>query len=414
MRNTLPFSSPEESGIIRGYHPYTGYRYSGPTQIRYQYQEDDNHEEIGEFIFNNIFWMLIAMVWYRGLLFRCLEHQTLSTSKLILWGLVLASTFLGIILEIKHHRKSLNVFFNVVIGYGIYTAITYAHIRPDLIKAVLIGIFLAVSVFFILLYMIRWHNFRVYRRSISLKYRSMVVTAQKVAGIGFAIIITVTGSARIFDSTLLKATVPPANEQNIEEQTIENNMETLVALYDGSWSALTAREKLNVLQTVANIEQRYLGLPHELNVEVEDQDGNTAGTYNDETHEILISTKCLLYDSPWELVNTICHEAYHAYQHRLVDLWNHADEDSRGLKIFRRVRSYAEEFQNYVGTEDDFYTYYIQRCESDARDYADDAERDYYWKIRDYWGPEEEQDNSFTVPSLEKLFGTSTAEQDQN
>lgn len=408
MRNTSPFSSLDHSGITKGYHPYSGIRYSGTTQIRYQYHEDDNHEGIGEFIFNNIFWMLIAMVWYRGILFRCLEHQTLNTSKLILWGLVLASTSLGTILEIKHHRKSHNVFFNVVIGYGIYTAIAYAYIRPDLIKAVLIGIFLTVFIFFLLLHMIRWHNVRVYRLPISFKCRSMVVTAQRVAGIGFAIIIIVTGLARVFDATLLKATEPPANEQNIEEQTIANNMETLVVLYNGGWEALTAQEKLNVLQTVANIEQRYLGLPHELNVGVEDKDGNTAGTYYDETHEILISTSCLLYDSPWELVNTICHEAYHAYQHRLVDLWNYADQDSRGLKIFRRVRSYAEEFQNYVGSEDNFNTYYIQHCESDARDYADDAEWDYYRRIRDYLGPEEEQDNSITMPSLEELFSAPT------
>ena len=103
------------------------------------------------------------MVWYRGILFRCIEHQTLSTSKLVLWGLALASTSIGTILEIKHHRKGRNVFFNVVIGYGIYTAIAYIHIRPDLIKAVLIGIFLTVSAFFILLCMIRWHNVRVYK-----------------------------------------------------------------------------------------------------------------------------------------------------------------------------------------------------------------------------------------------------------
>ena len=408
MSSIPSYTQIEQSGSIRGYHPNIGYRYSGPPQFCYQYLEEDNHEEIGEFIFNNIFWMLIAMVWYRGILFRCLEHQSLSTSKLVLWGLALVSTSIGTILEIKHHRKSRNVFFNVVIGYGIYTAIAYIHIRPTLINTVLLCMVFTVSGFFMVLQIIRRYNVKSYKHPISLKYRSVMLTAQKMVGIGFAIIITVTGSARIFDSTLLKATVPPANEQNIEEQTIANNMETLVVIYDGSWNTLTAREKLDALQTVANIEQRYLGLPHELNIGVEDKDEEIAGTYNDETHEILISTKCLLYDSPWDLVNTICHEAYHAYQHRLIDLWNHADEDSRGLKIFQRVRSYAEEFKNYVSTEDDFYTYYIQHCESDARDYADDAEWDYYRKIRDYLEPDEEQDNMFTMPSLDELFSAPT------
>ena len=49
---------------------------------------------------------------------------------------------------------------------------------------------------------------------------------------------------------------------------------------------------------------------------------------------------------------------YHAYQHRLVDLWNHADQGSKDLKIFRRVISYEEEFQNYVDSGEDFYSYY--------------------------------------------------------
>lgn len=99
---------------------------------------------------------------------------------------------------------------------------------------------------------------------------------------------------------------------------------------------------------------------------------------------------------------------YHAYQHRLVDLWNHADQGSKDLKIFRRVISYEEDFQNYVDSGEDFYSYYIQRCESDARDYADDAEWDYYRKIRDYLAPKEAQDNSFTMPSLDELFSLPT------
>lgn len=409
MRNKSPFQSSDQSGIVRVYHLNTENRYTGPKQqIRHQQNKDDNHEDIREFIFDNIFWMLIAMVWYRSILFRNLEHQSLSISKLVLWGLVLASTSLGIILEIKHYRKSRNVFFNVVIGYGIYTSIAYIHIRPALINTVLLCIALAVSGFFIVLQVIRRYNVKLCRHPISIKYHSIVLAIQKMVGIGFALIITFTGSARILGSTLVKATVSPANDQNIEEQTIANNIETLAVLYDESWSTLSAREKLGILQTVANIEQRYLGLPHELNVGVEDKEGDIAGTYNDETHEILISTNCLLYDSQWELVNTVCHEAYHAYQHRLVDLWNHADQGSKDLKIFRRVISYEEEFQNYVDSGEDFYSYYIQRCESDARDYADDAEWDYYRKIRDYLAPEETQDNSFTMPSLDELFSLPT------
>ena len=217
---------------------------------------------------------------------------------------------------------------------------------------------------------------------------------------GFAVIIALTGSARAFNSALIKAAVPPASDQNIENQTIQNNMGTLTALADGRWDQYTAREKLNVLQTVANIEQRSLGLPHELNVGAEDMSRDKAGTYRDKTHEIRISTASLLYDSPWELVNTVCHEAYHAYQHRLIDLLIETRQENRGLMMFREIREYAEEFQNYTGTDGDFNTYYYQQCESDARDFAEDSEREYFIRIKDYLHPDNEQDNASAEPPV--------------
>ena len=39
-------------------------------------------------------------------------------------------------------------------------------------------------------------------------------------------------------------------------------------------------------------------------------------------------------DNPYELVDTICHEAYHAYQHCLVDMYNTCDEQILILHAF--------------------------------------------------------------------------------
>ena len=404
MRYTTVPTQPGQNGAVRGYYPVTGYQYSGPTRAHFKLNEDENYEGIGEFIFDNIFWMLIAMAWYRGLLFRNIEHCTSSTSKLVLWGLVLIFTFLGTILDIKHHRKSRNVFFNVVMGYGIYTALTYIHIYSTLINTVLLCTAVSIAAFVAILIYIRQRNLRSHRYRVKLNFMSALLFAQKITGIGLFLIIIVTGVNRLVNPFLLKANNSTASKQNIEEQTIENNMDTLVVLYDGTWEALTVQERIDVLQTVANIEQRYLGLPHELIVGAANTDDNEAGCYNDKTHRIVVSMDCLFNYSPDYMVNTICHEAYHAYQYRLVDLWMNADQDSRSLKIFRRIRSYAEEFKNYTDIEDDLYSYYTQRCESDARDYADDAEWDYRRKVCKYLYPVEEDDISFTLPPLEELF----------
>lgn len=90
-----------------------------------------------------------------------------------------------------------------------------------------------------------------------------------------------------------------------------------------------------MLQAVANIECRYLGISHELNVVAKDMEqGTILGSYSDRTHTISVSVKSLMYDNPYELVDTICHEAYHAYQHCIVDMYNTCDEQILILHAF--------------------------------------------------------------------------------
>lgn len=159
-----------------------------------------------------------------------------------------------------------------------------------------------------------------------------------------ALIMGVSGANVLFGSSLLKSDVRPATKTNLSEQTIANNMDTILLLQEDEWEKLSAQERLDVLQTVANIEQRYLGLPNELNVGVANLDADILGYYTDKTHEIIVSADSLLYDSPWEVLDTICHEAYHSYQYRLVEALNGADENRQksahlpqGLYLRRRV-----------------------------------------------------------------------------
>ena len=72
------------------------------------------------------------------------------------------------------------------------------------------------------------------------------------------------------------------------------------------------------------------------------------GYYSDNTHEIVIDMDSLLNDLSWEVLDTVCHEAYHSYQHRIVDAFNNADGNSKNLKMFRKASSYASEFNNYI------------------------------------------------------------------
>ena len=89
-----------------------------------------------------------------------------------------------------------------------------------------------------------------------------------------------------------------------------------------------------------------------------------------------------------EVLNTCLHEAFHSYQYRLIDAYNSTDEDVKSLRMYKRAVSYIEEFSNYIDGNKDFNGYYEQLCETDARNYAEDAVEDYYNKIYKYLGVE--------------------------
>lgn len=336
------------------------------------------------FVSEHIFWAMIAWIWYKNILFRCLPSHSFMESKLILLGIIAMFFVVGSIIAIKDNRNGVSVFFNLVSGYGSYTVLTYYQIRRSLIINCLLiaGI---LSVIYSVLVMgkkikNRKHISRILRRRV-LRATSMT---QKLMGVGLTLIMVVSGISILFGSTIMKSRVSPATQANINEQSLSNHMETIALLQEDSWSLLTVQERLDVLQTVANVEQRYLGLPNELNVGAANLNEDVLGYYSDKTHEIVISMDSLICDSPWEVLDTVCHEAYHSYQHRMVEALHEADENSKNLRLFRRANSYASEFNSYISGEEDFCIYYFQDCESDAREYAEGAVCDYYLRINEH------------------------------
>ena len=69
-----------------------------------------------EFIIDHIWWMFIAWIWYKNILFRCLGHHSLKESRLILLGIVFACCGLGILLEMRKQRNSISVLMNLLAG----------------------------------------------------------------------------------------------------------------------------------------------------------------------------------------------------------------------------------------------------------------------------------------------------------
>lgn len=337
------------------------------------------------FIFYHIIWTLISFLLYKNTIFRCIDNYSLSHSKLIFWCIIISICLFGIILDIENSRNRFNIFLNTVSGFGLYTILAYIQIKKTLIIITLSVV--AVLAIGLGIYIIcrkiknKMNSKRIIKKRL---VRSLSLT-RHLLYFGFAVIICCSCVSPFFNSTIINTTAKPAVQDNLSEQSLSNNIETLKYLQDDLWKDLSAKEKLNVLQTVANVEQRYLGLPNELNVCTANLSEGVLAEYRDSTHQITINLDNLLNSSSWKLLNSVCHEAYHCYEHRLVDVYSSAKAENQSLKIFYHTNSYIEEFSNYIsGSPEDFNYYYNQISEKDARDYADEAVMDYRKRIMEY------------------------------
>lgn len=344
----------------------------------------NNSMTTGDFIGEHIFWAIISWVWYKNLLFRCMDDHSLAESRWIFLVIIVVSCVVGILMELEYSRNGMSVFCNLMLGFGSYTVLTYLPIRRTLIIVTMSVVTILSFVFISIVMFRKIKNKRKAGKIVRWRMHKSLMISNRLFAMGLALVISVTGMGTFFGSGIMNASEKPATKESINEQTIANNIETVLLLQDELWETLTVQQRLNVLQTIANIEQRYLGLPNELNVGATNLREGVLAYYTDNTHEIIISIDSLLNNSSWELLDSVCHEAYHSYQHRLVDAYCGSDEEIKSLRIFRKANSYADEFSDYISGDEDFCSYYFQNCESDARDYAEEAVYDYYQRINEY------------------------------
>ena len=339
---------------------------------------------IVEFIISDIWWELMIWLFYKSFLFRHIDSFSLRESRYILAALVVVTSLIGILLEFRSHRDYLSIAMNSAAGLGIYTILTYFPIKPRLIFLVIV-----VSVALAVIYSadVLFHRIRNRKKFKRILFRRLCRAGKGSAlilCIGLTVIMLAIGANTVFSSFLITPSVTPTNQADGIEQHIADNVDSLAKLKADMWKELSVDEKVDVLQVVANIEQTYLGLPHELNVGAANLREGVAGSYSDTDHEIYVSIDSLLNDSAVSCVDTIAHEAYHALEYRMVDAYVSASEEEKPLIMYYDASVYMNEFEDYTDSCKDLEQYASQKCESDARAYAKEATYDYVEKITDH------------------------------
>lgn len=346
--------------------------------------KDKSTMSLGAYLFDCLFYTAFSMIWYKNLLFRCMPGRTYTESKTILWVMIGLSILICAYALNRRMRTGWTVTTALVVPFGLYTVLTYIKTVGNWMPIVLVSAVALVVIYSVFIMTRKFKNRRNKGKVIKRRLHRCCVASQSIVAIALLVVMGTIGAQGVFGDNILNSSISAtANNQSVP-QTISNNIDTILLLQEEEWANLTTQEKLDILQTVANIEAHYLGLPNELNVGTANLDENTLACYNDRTHTISIDLNHLENDSVYDVLNSCCHEAYHSYQHRLVDAYNAADENSRGLRIYKLAVQYGQEFNNYVDGDHDFCSYYYQDCEIDARDYAEDAVYDYYDRIYEY------------------------------
>lgn len=335
-------------------------------------------------------WGLIVAHLYKNLAFRSVPGLTLSHSDQVFWCLWLVASILGFILTPEKKRSKFTVFATINTPIALYFLISYRQIYPLVITIIWGVILLSVVLYSLLVMMNYYKDVRAGRMKGRMDkfLKHFVHRNRMIVGVILSSVFVVLYIHLMLGGSILEPSVIP-NDPRINDQKISDNIDSILLLQEDIWIDLSAQERLNVLQTVANIEATYLGLPHELNVTSENLEENTLGHYRDSIHSIAINVDLLLSGTAHELVETVAHEAYHAYEHRLVDLYDSTDVQFRYLRIFNRISTYKEEFSDYIDADEDLFGYYFQSVEFDSDAYAVAAVEDYYEEIDNYLNPEE-------------------------
>lgn len=338
-----------------------------------------------KYISDHLFGLVMAMIWYRNVLFTALPGVTVKQSKIILWISALVLVTFGCIITMKKRRNGLSLFTNVFLPYELYAVVSYRTYLPRLVwTSVLLSCILSLA-FVILGIFPTAHSEPQGAKSRKRQVVHSLLGARTITAVCILTLIVPVGVSNVFGLGLMTTKTPLVSAASeAEEWTVKNNIDTICLLREEEWKELNPQQKLDVLGVVLNIEIRYLGLNHEVCLKSSVLDGETAAYYNHKDHEIVVDIGQLKTVSAADVLDSLCHECYHAYQYQIIALYEDTPEKYRDMLLFQYVGSYTEEFSDYNDGSRDLMDYYYQTVEVQARQYAEVSVADYYGRIREY------------------------------
>ena len=350
-------------------------------------------------IIEHLYWFFIIFISYKSLLFVPLDDYSVATSKRILIACMVIASVAGTVFRWKKCMTTRGVLADIMIGTGTYTIMAYKDYYAG---------WIIILVIFFFAFFIVYAGFVFSRRSrgqfvlrINNKDRKRFVIRSRVVrilnvsslllGLTMFVLSIPIAYNRIFHGGFVVADVKQTSIAGFDTNYTENelgltyNIESISKIRSvESWEPLTTVQKLSVLQDVCNCESNYWGIDFKVTIVMDDLQEHTLGSYCDAERRITIDKQHLENDAPDEILDTVLHEMYHAWEHSLVRLYLDASESQRKMRVFQHCDEYIREMVNYQDGGKDyesFMAYYCQYLEKDSRIYASEAVKEYYDEI---------------------------------
>lgn len=335
-----------------------------------------------EFILKIVIDAVIICIWYYNIFFRCVDNMTYVQSSFILAGIFIGiASLCRFVLFQRRTEWCANSI--LLLSFGFYTILVYWKYLKQRFTILLIVSLVIASIYACLVMCRKIRNKKnkiiILRRRM---YQCVVSTTSIVAVTMGVIMLPMLISGMFEGKTIVGSGIPVASKTKGESQTIAANIKELEMIRPNKWEKLSVQDKLDILQIIANIERDYLGLSHELRVKAANLDEVVLGCYDDRKHLIQINIDSLIEEDVDEIINTVCHEAYHAYQFSLCESYRKADDASKKLRIYKDVPEYIDNFRDYKEGTD--CGYYEQLVEVKAREYGEDGAEEYLERVYEY------------------------------
>lgn len=305
-----------------------------------------------EYIQNYAFLGEMCLLAYYYTVFVSLQGCTAPQSLLILEVALLGGLVVDLLPVFRIPKCGWSILTTMFFLLGGYTFVTYYRNNPTLYLSVL-----AVAAVVVIGYSV-WR----FPRKSSMGVKAVAA----VAGIFYILCSAAIKYIPQAENVLYRTVYTDADA-------LDAHIEELQNLKAENYAMLTASEKIQLLQVVADIEGRYLGLDTRITVGCSDLKEDVLGYYKDSTKEIQIDTE-YLDSEPREVICLLAHEMYHAAQRQYARIYDKLSQDEKKSYFLTEAAEYAEELKHYKSGEEggayEYFSYYSQTLEREARAYG--------------------------------------------